>query len=78
MSIFSSIEILTLDFAPTQVFHLVDKMLEGKLPMPSLEVAQAIIEPSTKEDLAKFKKLSCNLSLPLKLLQCLKRVFNNK
>jgi len=47
--LFSSMEILALDFAPIQVPHLASKMLEGKLPMPSLEVVQAINKPSTKD-----------------------------
>ena len=55
MPIFSSVEMLAPDFAPAQVFHLAGKILEGKAPMPSLEVAQAIIEPSTEEDLSKLQ-----------------------
>jgi len=44
--VFSFVETLATNFAPTQVFHLVGKMLEGKAPMPSLEVSQANIEAS--------------------------------
>jgi len=55
MLVFSSIEMLVLDYAPTQVFHLVGKILESKLHMPCLEVAQAITKPFTKEDLAKLQ-----------------------
>jgi len=36
------------------MFHLAGKMLEEKILMPSLEVAQVIIEPSTKDDLVKL------------------------
>jgi hypothetical protein len=55
MPIFSSVELLAPDFKPAGVFHLAGKMLEGKVPMPSLEVAQAVTEPSTDEDLAKLR-----------------------
>ena len=52
---FSSLEMLALGFVPTEVLHLVRKMLEDKLPMPSLEVAQVITDSFTKEDLAKLR-----------------------
>ena len=52
---FSSIEMLALGFVPAEVFHLAGKMMEEKLPMPSLEVAQTITEPSAEEDLAKLR-----------------------
>ncbi len=55
MPIFSSVELLAPDFKPAGVFHLAGKMLEGKVPMPSLEMAQAVTEPSTDEDLAKLR-----------------------
>ena len=42
-------------FVQAHLFHLVRKTLEGNLPMPSLEVVQAIIEPSTEEDLPKLQ-----------------------
>jgi len=51
MPVFSFVEMMALNFIPVQVFHLVSNMLEQKLPMPFLEVAQAITEPSSKEDL---------------------------
>jgi len=49
---FFNVEMSTPNFAPTQVFYLVDNMLEGKAPMPSLEVAQAITKPSMEEELS--------------------------
>ena len=52
---FSSVEMLAPGLVLAEVFHLVGKMLEGKLPMPSPEVAQAITEPSTEEDFAKLR-----------------------
>ena len=52
MPMFSSVEMLAPGFVQAEVFHLAGKMLEGKLPMPPLEVVEAITEPSTKEDLA--------------------------
>ena len=55
MPMFSSIEIFALGFVPAEVFHLAGKMLEGKLSMPFLEVAQAITEPSIEEDFAKLR-----------------------
>lgn len=39
MPIFSSVELMTRDFKPTRIFHLVGKMLEGQMAMPSLKVA---------------------------------------
>ena len=55
MPMFSSIDVLASDFKPARVFHLAGQMLEGKVAMPSLEVAQAVTEPSTDEDLAKLR-----------------------
>jgi len=55
MPIFSSVDLLAPDFKPAGVFHLAGEMLEGKVPMPSLEVAQAVTKPSTDEDLAKLQ-----------------------
>jgi len=43
------------DFVLVQVFHLVGKMLEGKIPMPSLEVAQVITKPSMEKDLLNLR-----------------------
>ncbi len=54
MLLFSSIEMMAPNFKPTQLFHLTSKMFKSKIPMPSLEVAQAITESSTEEDLIKL------------------------
>ena len=51
MPMFSFVEMLAQEFVPSEVFHVASKMLEGKLPMPSLEVAHGITKPSTEEDL---------------------------
>jgi len=53
--VFSSMEILVPDFALAQVFHLASKMLEGKIPMPSLEVAQAMIELCKEKNLVNLQ-----------------------
>ena len=52
---FSYVEMPAGGFVPDEVFHLASKMLEGELPMPSLEVAQTITQPCTEEDLAKLR-----------------------
>jgi len=53
--IFSFAKIFAPNFAPIQVLHLASKMLEGKVPMLSLEVAQLIIEPSMEKDLVNLQ-----------------------
>lgn len=55
MSIFLNIELMMPDFKPTWIFHLVGKILEGKMAMPFLNLAQAITKPSMNEDLAKLQ-----------------------
>lgn len=46
---------LPLEFKLERIFQLIDKILEGKVPIPSLQVLQIITKPSIKEDLAKLQ-----------------------
>ena len=55
MPIFSSVDLLATDLQPAGVFHLAGSMLEGKVPMPSLEVSQAVTAPPTEEDLVAMR-----------------------
>ena len=55
LPIFSSVDLLASDLKPAGVFYLAGRMLEGKVPMPSLEVVQAVTKPSTDEDLARLR-----------------------
>lgn len=54
MSIYSNIDLLVLKFWPIRIFQLVDKILEGKVPILSLQVTQAITKPLTEKDLVKL------------------------
>ena len=48
-------DFLTPDFQAARVFHLAGSMLEGKVPMPSMEVSQAVMAPPTEEELAAIR-----------------------
>ncbi len=51
LPVFAGVDFMTPDFQPSSVFHLAGSMLEGKVPMPSLEVSQAVTAPPIEEDL---------------------------
>lgn len=53
--IYFRIYVLALKFKPTNISYLVDKMLEDKVSMSSLEVVQAISKPSIKKYLTKLQ-----------------------
>ena len=40
LPVFAGVDFMTSDFHPSRVFHLAGSMLEGKVPMPSLEVSK--------------------------------------
>jgi hypothetical protein len=49
--VFVGVDFMAPNFHPSSVFHLAGNMLEGKVPMPSLEVSQIVTVPPTLEDL---------------------------
>ena len=53
--VFAGVDFLTPDFQPANVFHLVGSMLEGKVPMSSLEVSHAMTAPPTEEDMVAIR-----------------------
>lgn len=55
LPVFTGADLLTLDSPPARVFHLAGSMLEGKVPMPSLAVSQAVMAPPTEEDLVAMR-----------------------
>ena len=55
LPVFTGTDLLTLDGPPARVFHLAGSMLEGKVPMPSLEVSQAVTAPPSEEDLVAMR-----------------------
>jgi hypothetical protein len=48
-------DFLTPDFQAASVFHLAGSMLEGKVPIPSMEVLQAVIAPPTEDELVALR-----------------------
>ena len=55
LPVFAGVDLMTPNFHPSGVFHLAGSMMEGKVPMPSLEVSQAVTAPSTEEDLVALR-----------------------
>lgn len=55
---------MVLDSKAIRALHLINKMLECKEPMPSLEVAQVVTKPWINENLAKLQaKIAINIVL---------------
>lgn len=55
LPVFSGVDLSIPEFQPSSVFHLAGSMLEGKVPMPSLEVAQAVVLPPSEEELVAMR-----------------------
>ena len=55
LTVFAGVDFMTPDFHPASVFHLAGSMFEGKVPIPSLEVSQAVMAPPTNEDLVAMR-----------------------
>lgn len=55
LPVFSGMDFLTPNFQAASVFHLVGSMLEGKVPIPSLEVSQAVMAPPTEDELVAMR-----------------------
>ena len=55
LPVFAGMDFLTPDFQAASVFHLAGSMLEGKVPIPSMEVSQAVIAPPTEEELVALR-----------------------
>ena len=55
LPVFAGVDFLTPGFQAASVFHLAGSMLEGKVPMPSQEVSQAVMATPTEDELVAIR-----------------------
>ena len=60
--LFTAMEWASPEFQPAKVFHLADRILEGKACVPSLTVAQAIMDIPASEDPKEVAKRRARLA----------------